>query len=127
MFLKVQAIKDMPAIIYNDEFAGELSKMDERKVTKEMLISPIELTIKQRIDFKTAQSLADKKAKERIADPMLLAWYDGNIGTHSPNISYGAQDKPSWLMYAQSRGGHVEITINNQEYVFVYKERSAYP
>ncbi len=101
--------------------------MDDRIVRRSMLNQPIDIQIDQLPNFEAARTIADHTAKKKTKDPMLLAWYDGKQGVHSPNISYGCQDKPSWLVYAQFRGGNIEVSINDQEYVFVYKDRSTYP
>lgn len=36
--------------------------------------------------FERAKALASAKAAELNEDPVLLAWYDGNTGEHSPAI-----------------------------------------
>jgi len=32
-----------------------------------------------------------------------------------------SDDKPAWLVYAESRGGDLVIDINGESYVFVYR------
>lgn len=90
-------------------------------LSKGMLPNPIEITIDQRpVDFKAAKSVADDKAREVGSDPMLLAWFDGSTGRFSPNVTCCGDDKPTWLVYAESRGGNLSVYVNNGEYVFVY-------
>ena len=52
---------------------------------------------------------------------MLLAWFDRARGVFSPNITCCREDKPSWLTYAESRGGDIVICINDLDYVFVFR------
>ena len=51
---------------------------------------------------------------------MLLAWYDREAGAFSPQVTCCGDDKPAWLIYAESRGGDLVIDINQEAYVFVY-------
>ena len=88
---------------------------------KDMLRNPIEVRVDGDLDFARARESADKEARKKSADPMLLAWYDGKTGKFSPRVECGAEDKPGWLMYAESRGGSIVIDINDLEYVFVYR------
>ena len=95
---------------------------DIRHVTREMLDRPIEVCVDgAALDLNSARSIADGKAGEMSNNPILLAWFEKKSGRHSPNIAYGCQEKPSWLVYAQFRGGSISVDINNQEYVFVYR------
>ena len=52
---------------------------------------------------------------------MLLAWYDQGAGRFSPQVTCCSDDKPAWLVYAESRGGDLVIDINGESYVFVYR------
>ena len=45
---------------------------------------------------------------------MLLAWYDRGAGTFSPRVTCCGDDKPAWLIYAESRGGDLIIDINER-------------
>lgn len=91
-------------------------------VTKNMLPNPIELHLDgEPLDFLTAKSIADEKVREKISAPMLLAWFDRKSGKFSPDVICCGDEKPSWLVYAESRGGGVSVNINNEEYVFVYR------
>ena len=57
------------------------------------------------LDFAEAKDFAKQKAKEICADPMLLSWYQGKTGESYPNLECGPDDKPAWIVYAESRGG----------------------
>ena len=73
------------------------------------------------LDFPLARSLARQRAGEVSVVPMLLAWFDRTRGRFSPNITCCREDKPSWLTYAESRGGDIVISINDLDYVFVFR------
>jgi hypothetical protein len=85
-----------------------------------MLQNPIDLQVDGPLDFSRAQSLARQRAGEVDSEPMLLAWFDRARGLFSPNITCCREDKPSWLTYAESRGGDIVICINDLDYVFVF-------
>ena len=72
------------------------------------------------LDFASAKDMAKLKAKELVADPMLLSWYNGKSGESYPNLECGPGDKPAWITYAESRGGDLTIDINDRQYVFIY-------
>jgi hypothetical protein len=73
------------------------------ELTKEMLTSPVRLTINDKdLSFSVAKEIADRKALEINPDTMLLAWFDRKSGGFSPRV------------------GGIVIDINDEEYVFVY-------
>jgi hypothetical protein len=81
----------------------------------------VQLTIADtNLNFEQAQAIARQKAKEFSADPMLLSWYQGKTGKFYPDFECGRSDKPTWVLYAESRGGNTAININNGEYIFIY-------
>lgn len=101
---------------------------DPRPVLRHMLIRPIDIQVSRKgLDFNRAKKIADRKAREVVDEPALLAWFDKKTGRHMPNIAYGCQEKPSWLLYAQHRGAVVSVNINNEDYIFIYKEQRNYP
>jgi hypothetical protein len=51
---------------------------------------------------------------------MLLSWYQGKSGESYPNLECGSDDRPAWVVYAESRGGNLTIDINAGQYVFIY-------
>ena len=73
------------------------------------------------VEAQAARARADQRARELIAEPMLLAWYNGGTGKFSPQVTCCGDDKPAWLIYAESRGGNLVIDINDEAFVFVYK------
>jgi len=76
------------------------------------------------LDLMSARAIADHKARELSSDPMLLAWFDGKNGKFSPDVICCGTEKPTWLVYAESRGGDIAVDINNEDYVFVYRGAS---
>lgn len=88
---------------------------------REMLKNPINIQVDDpNLDFSQAQTLARRRAGEVCAEPLLLAWCDRTRGAFSPNITCCREDQPSWLTYAESRGGDIVININDLDYVFVF-------
>ncbi len=90
-------------------------------LSREMLKNPIEVRVPGPLDFAQARNLARQKAAAVCGEPMLLAWFDRVRGAFSPNITCCREDKPSWLTYAESRGGDIVICINDLDYVFVFR------
>jgi hypothetical protein len=88
---------------------------------KEMLKNPVEIHIDGSLDFDRARKVADREAKKISPDPLLLAWYNAQTGKYSPPVECCGEDKPTWLIYAESRGGTLCIDINDENYVFVYR------
>ena len=91
-------------------------------LSREMLHEPIHLRVaEEHLNFPRARALADQRAAEIGTQPMLLAWYNGDTGEFSPQVTCCSDDKPAWLTYAESRGGDLVIDINDEAYVFVYR------
>ena len=72
------------------------------------------------LNFAAAKDIAKQKAKAVCDDPMLLSWYQGKTGESYPNLECGPADKPTWIVFAESRGGNLTIDINEGQYVFIY-------
>jgi hypothetical protein len=97
--------------------------MDCNYITRDMIRHPIEIRVEDSpVDFFSARVLADRRARELAADPMLLAWFDRKSGKFSPDTICCDRDKPSWLVYAESRGGDIAVDINREDFVFVYRD-----
>jgi len=89
--------------------------------SREMLTNPVELEIKGVfVDFGMAECLAWSVARRLKEDPMLLSWYSREDGLYSPRVECCGEDKPAWLIYAESRGADLPISINNEQFVFVF-------
>jgi hypothetical protein len=97
--------------------------MDCTFVTKEMLKGLVEVKAPvESLDFFSARSLADTKARELMTDPVLLSWYDKNKSRFSPDAICCDREKPSWLVYAEAGGATVSVDINDEDYIFVYRD-----
>jgi Domain of unknown function (DUF5619) len=95
-------------------------------LSREMLKDPIDIGVAdESLDFSQARALAEARARREAADPMLLAWYDRAAAAFSPQAPCCTDDKPGWLVYAESRGGDLVIDINHEAYVFVYRRTLA--
>jgi hypothetical protein len=91
-------------------------------LSREMLRDPIDIDVADvPLDFARARAIAEGRAREVAPEPMLLAWYDRGAGAFSPQVPCCGDDKPGWLIYAESRGGDLVIDINDEAYVFVYR------
>ena len=92
-------------------------------VTRDVLTNPIDIRIQDEgLDFPAARLIADQKATETASNPMLLGWYDGKTGKFSPNVTCCSEHKPGWIVYAESRGGDITIDINDETFVFIYRD-----
>ena len=90
---------------------------------KKMLPHPVDLKIDDgKLDFRSAKHLSDDKANEYMKHPMLMGWYNRNSGHFSPNVTCCSEDKPGWVVYAESRGGNLSVTVNDEQYVFIYAD-----
>lgn len=94
-----------------------------RTIPGEELENALSLRINgENLDFTMAKRLADEKARELTFDPMLLAWYEKSTGRYSPDVECCGEDKPSWMIYAESRGASMTVSINDAEYLFMYRD-----
>jgi len=91
-------------------------------ITRDMLSRPIDVrTEGVNLDFYRARALAEEQVRKLTIDPMLLAWFDKKEARFSPDVTCCGTEKPTWLVYAESRGGDISVDINDEEYVFVYR------
>ncbi len=61
--------------------------MDPRLVKKDMLVGLVKIQVPTaELDFTSARQIADSSAREVLATPFLLAWFDRKTWTHSPAI-----------------------------------------
>jgi hypothetical protein len=91
-------------------------------LSREMLKDPIDISVSdESLDFARARAIAETRARQEGPEPMLLAWYDRGAGAFSPQVTCCSDDKPAWLIYAESRGADLVIDINDEAYVFVYR------
>jgi hypothetical protein len=87
----------------------------------DILPTPVHLRIEEGLDFLKAETVAKDQARSYYSDAMLLSWFDKKNRRYSPHdVDCCSDGKPSWVNYAQSRGGNLTIDINDEEYVFVF-------
>jgi hypothetical protein len=90
---------------------------------RNMLPNPVDVHVNEdELDFNRARLLSDERANELVENPMLMSWYDRNTGRFSPDVTCCSEDKPGWVVYAESRGGNLSVTVNNEQYVFIYAD-----
>jgi hypothetical protein len=66
---------------------GRTVMMDPKPVKKDMLVGLVEIQLPtSALDFTSARQRADSSAREALATPFLLAWFDRKTWTHSPAI-----------------------------------------
>jgi len=93
-----------------------------KHIIKNCIINSVRIKIDDRaLDFNMAKKVADQKIKEHNPDAILLAWYNGKTGDSIPKVECCREDKPAWIVYAESRGGDISVIINDEEYVFIYQ------
>jgi hypothetical protein len=61
--------------------------MDPRAVKRDMLVGRVDIrVVEDELDLAGARRIADRIARDSLADPFLLAWFDRKIWRHSPPI-----------------------------------------
>ncbi|MDY6851653.1 MAG: AF1514 family protein [Thermodesulfobacteriota bacterium] len=73
------------------------------------------------IGYEKALELAKDEARQRLDDPMLLAWYEQEGERFSPRVQCCGEDEPAWAVYARSRGGKLRVEVNKGEYIFIFR------
>jgi hypothetical protein len=93
------------------------------RIAKDVLTNPVFIHVDEDdLTLKDARIIADQKAAELASDPMLMGWYEKRSGRFSPNVECCSEEKPGWIVYAESRGGNITIDINDEDYVFIYSD-----
>ena len=94
-----------------------------KTVTKDVLTDPIIIRVDEsNLSLQDARLIADQKVAELASEPMLMGWYEKSSGRFSPNVECCSEEKPGWIVYAESRGGRITIDINDEDYVFIYSD-----
>ncbi|KPJ76585.1 MAG: hypothetical protein AMJ54_11260 [Deltaproteobacteria bacterium SG8_13] len=70
--------------------------------------------------FEQARDLARAEARRIDPQAMLLSWHSSLTGEFYPKIECGRQDRPSWIVWAASRGANLTVAVNDGSYVFYY-------
>jgi uncharacterized protein DUF5619 len=74
-------------------------------------------------DHHAALALATVEAASRLAEPMLLAWYDRDRDFESPQHAsecHEASAIPGYVDYALSHGATLKVDVENGRFVFFY-------
>ena len=74
-----------------------------------------------KLNFDLAEKIASTVAEQGNMEPMLLAWFDKKRDVHSPSgVKCEIKGEPGWEVYGRNHGGQYRISINSDEYVFIY-------
>lgn len=87
-----------------------------------MLPNRLEVEDRDIKGFEDARNLAHRTAEKSLKDPMLLAWFDSKTGAFSPQVECCSEEKPGWVVYAESRGGDLTVDVNKGEFYFIFRE-----
>jgi hypothetical protein len=92
-----------------------------------MLRDPVDVELEAGSGFAEARERALAVARERMGDPMLVAWYDREARRFSPPVTCCGDDEPAWLIYARSRGANLAVSVNRESYVFLFADFEGQP
>ncbi len=72
-------------------------------------------------DYDLAARLATAVAENILDQPMLLCWNDRDRDRHSPGgVMCEIKGQPGWEVFGETRGGQLRVSINKDDYVFIY-------
>lgn len=75
------------------------------------------------VDYLAAMRLAEREARSRLGEAMLLSWYDRDRDFEAPqHVSecHAASAVPGYVDYALQRGAALKVDIENGRFVFFY-------
>ncbi len=73
------------------------------------------------LDYGRAADLAKAKAERELPAAILIAWNDRQRDIHSPScLKCGIKNKAGWEVYGRNHGGCLRISINDDDFVFIY-------
>ncbi|MFW8601188.1 AF1514 family protein [Desulfobacterota bacterium M19] len=73
------------------------------------------------LDYRRAADLAEARAEREIPGAMLIAWNDRKRDLHSPScLKCEINNKAGWEVYGHNHGGRLRISINDDDFVFIY-------
>ncbi|MCF8061517.1 MAG: AF1514 family protein [Deltaproteobacteria bacterium] len=90
------------------------------ELTRDMLPNPVAVDAEQGAGMEGARERAVEEARKRMTDPMLLGWYDRATGAFSPQVECCSEEKPGWVVYAETRGGSLTVDVNGGAYYFIF-------
>ena len=75
----------------------------------------------RKLHFDLANAMALAIAEDNEEEPMLICWNDRGRDMHSPSgVMCEIKGAPGWEVYGENHGGQLRISINDEEYVFIY-------
>ncbi len=82
----------------------------------------IEISLKGcTLDFDLASGIGRTVAEKDDEEPMLICWNDKARNIHSPSgVLCEFDGTPGWEVYGENHGGRLRISINDDDYVFIY-------
>ncbi len=73
------------------------------------------------LDYRRAADLAKARAEREMPEAMLIAWNDRQRDIHSPScLKCEINNKAGWEVYGRNHGGCLRISINADDFVFIY-------
>jgi len=72
--------------------------------------------------FDDARAVADRTARDHLEEPMLLAWFDRKTGAFSPRVECCSEEKPGWVVYAETRGGSLTVDVGEGRFFFIFRD-----
>ncbi len=73
------------------------------------------------LNFDVASQISRAIAGKDDDDPMLICWNDIARNMHSPSgVLCEIDGTPGWEVYGENHGGRWRISINDDDYVFIY-------
>jgi hypothetical protein len=72
-------------------------------------------------DFESCREFAKTLAKRDNPETTLISWSNSLRNSRSP-CCLGCQigDEPGWEVYGRTHGGRLRISVNNDDYVFIF-------
>jgi hypothetical protein len=87
-------------------------------------IAVVELAPAEKVrDYLAAMAIAQAEAQQRLAEPMLLSWYDRDRDFESPqHVSECHRDSavPGYVDYGIHHGATLKVDIERGRFVFFY-------
>ena len=73
------------------------------------------------LDYDVASNISRIIAEKDDEEPMLICWNDRARDMHSPSgVLCEFDGTPGWEVYGENHGGRLRISINDDDYVFIY-------
>ncbi|CAB5092929.1 hypothetical protein D3OALGA1CA_1032 [Olavius algarvensis associated proteobacterium Delta 3] len=72
------------------------------------------------LDVAAAREIARDAVTETGAEAMLLSWHSKKTGEFYPRAECGGDDRPPWVVFAESRGANLIVDINDGDFRFYF-------